>query len=210
VQTTRKFAALIRGMNAPPRAFVVASAIGYYGDRGDEILTESSSAGEGFLAEVCRQWEAAADPARQDSRVVHVRTGIVLSADGGALRSMLLPFKLGLGGIVGSGQQYWSWISLTDIARLYQFAIEDQVLAGPVNGVAPHPATNREFTKALGTVLHRPTVFPLPAFAAKLALGEMADELILASARVLPEVAQSSGFQFQHPQLSEALQACGF
>jgi uncharacterized protein (TIGR01777 family) len=210
VQSTRRFAELIRGMSSPPRVFVVASAIGYYGDRGEEILTESSPAGSGFLAEVCRDWEAAADPARNECRVVHVRTGIVLDAGGGALHSMLLPFKLGLGGVVGSGRQYWSWISLTDIARLFQFAVEDQILVGPVNGVSPRPATNREFTKALGKVLHRPTVFPLPAFAAKIVLGEMSQDLILASTRVLPEVAQSSGFHFQHPELIEALRSCGF
>lgn len=189
-----------------PRVLVCASAIGYYGDRGDEVLDETSPSGEGFLAEVCRQWEAAADPAREKGiRVVHLRTGVVLSGEGGALQKMLTPFKLGVGGVVGSGTQYWSWVARDDVAGAIHHAITHEELSGPVNATAPHPVTNREFTKTLGRVLHRPTIFPMPAFAAKLMLGEMADELLLASTRVLPRRLQDSGFEFRHPELEEAL-----
>lgn len=206
VEGTRLLSETLAGLESPPNVLVCASAIGYYGDRGDEELTEESPSGDGFLAEVCREWEAAADPARaQDLRVVHVRTGVVLSTQGGALPKMLTPFKLGLGGIVGSGRQYWSWISVEDVAAIYRYALTNAELSGPVNAVAPTPATNYEFTKALGRVLGRPTVAPLPAFAARLMLGEMADELLLASARVLPTRLQEVGYAFQHPELEGAL-----
>jgi uncharacterized protein (TIGR01777 family) len=197
----------IRKMAAPPKAVICASAIGYYGNRGAEVLTEASGPGTGFLSEVCADWEAALDPIRDRCRIVHVRTGIVLSQRGGALKSMLLPFKLGLGGVVGSGDQYWSWISLRDSARLFQFAIDRGDVSGPLNGVSPEPTTNREFTQTLGRVLNRPTVLPMPAFAAKLALGQMAQDLILASTRVVPEKAQSLGFEFQDRQLEETLRS---
>lgn len=207
VESTAIFADAISRMANPPKVFIVASAIGYYGDAGDEILTEKSMSGEGFLPDVCRAWEAAADPAREITRVVHIRTGMVLSRKGGALKAMLLPFKLGLGGVVGSGEQYWSWISLEDIARLFVFALENDSIQGPVNGVSPQPLTNREFTQTLGRHLNRPTVFPLPGTVAKLALGEMAKELLLASTRVIPAVAQEKGFTFHHPDLESALNA---
>ena len=208
VRGTGLIAEAIAGLAQPPQALVVASAIGYYGDRGDELLTESSPPGAGFLPELCQAWEQAADPARERGiRCTHIRTGMVLSRDGGALAKMLLPFKLGAGGVMGSGRQYWSWISVDDAARMFQFASENEALFGPINSTAPNPVTNREFTKTLGRVLKRPTIMPMPAFAARLGLGEMADALILASARVLPEVAQRHGFEFQYGDLEFALRA---
>lgn len=208
VNSTRLIAQAIAALDPVPQAFVVASAIGYYGDRGEELLTEESSPGTGFLAEVCRDWESAADPARDAGiRCVHVRTGVVLSPEGGALKAMLLPFKLGAGGVMGTGRQYWSWISLDDAAAMFQFAVENEHIAGPLNSTSPHPVTNREFTKSLGRVLSRPTIFPMPAFAAKLVLGEMAESLILASARVVPQAAEENGFVFQHTDLATTLRS---
>lgn len=204
---TRLLCDTLARLQAPPRALICASAIGIYGDRGDTLLDESSPPGEGFLADVCREWEAAADPARDAGiRTVHVRIGIVLSREGGALGKMLTPFRLGLGGIVGSGRQYWSWIALDDLVSAIVFAIETEELSGPVNGTAPNPVTNREFTRILGRVLRRPTIFPLPAFAARLALGEMADELLLGSQKVIPAQLQKAGFRFAYPDLQPALE----
>ncbi|MFG0296669.1 MAG: TIGR01777 family oxidoreductase, partial [Maioricimonas sp. JB045] len=175
-------------------------------DRGDEVLTEQSEAGTGFLAEVCPEWEAAAGPARDAGiRVVHVRLGVVLSPKGGALQKMLLPFKLGGGGVIGSGQQYWSWVTLDDAAAIFVRAATDRSVEGPVNAVAPNPVTNREFTKTLAGVLHRPAIIPMPAFAARLALGEMADELLLSSARVEPGQLMAAGYTFRYPELEGAL-----
>jgi len=205
VETTRQLAETIGQMEHPPRAFVVASAVGYYGDAGETLLTESSPSGHNFLAEVCTAWEAAADPVRSLTRVAHVRTGMVLSEKGGALRPMLIPFKLGLGGVIGSGQQYWSWITLRDIARLFVFVIENESARGPVNGVAPHPVSAAEFTASLGKRCHRPTLLPMPAFVARMAIGEMADDLILASTRVEPAAALAWGFEFADPELQAAL-----
>lgn len=205
---TKLLAEGIATCEVPPQTLVCASAIGFYGDRGDEALTEESSPGTGFLADVCQEWESAADPARDKGlRVVHVRLGMVLASEGGALPQMLLPFKLGVGGIVGSGRQYWSWITLPDAARVFLLAVEDDGLSGPLNAVAPHPATNYEFTKALGQVLKRPTVLPAPAFAVKLALGELAEALILGSTRVLPRTLESKGFSFLHRDIEPALRA---
>ncbi len=185
---------------------VSASAIGFYGDRGEALLTEQSTAGSSFLAEVCQAWEQATKAASDAGiRVVHLRTGIVLSKSGGALAAMLTPFKLGGGGIVGSGKQYWSWISLDDEVRAIVHAIQTESLRGPVNLVSPEAPTNLVFTKTLGKVLHRPTIFPMPAFAARLALGEMANELLLASTRVEPRRLQETGFQFSYPDLEGAL-----
>jgi uncharacterized protein (TIGR01777 family) len=204
---TRLIAETIAGMSDRPQVMVSASAIGYYGDRGSEVLREESGPGTGFLADVCKQWEAATDPAtRKGIRVVHLRTGIVLSKDGGALSKMLLPFKLGVGGRIGSGNQYWSWISLEDVCAAIQHCIEASSLHGAVNLASPSPVTNQVFTKALGQVLGRPTIFPLPAFAARLALGEMADALLLASARVEPAKLQASRFVFRNKDLQPALQ----
>lgn len=206
VQGTRLLAETLARLARPPKTLVCASAIGYYGDRGDEVLREESPSGAGFLAEVCREWEAAARPAAEKGiRVVHLRIGVVLSAAGGALALMLTPFKLGLGGRVGSGQQYMSWIAIDDLAGIIQHALTNESLRGPVNAVAPRAITNREFTKTLGRVLGRPTVFPMPAFAARLAFGQMADELLLASARVEPARLIASGYKFRTPELEAAL-----
>jgi uncharacterized protein (TIGR01777 family) len=193
-------------MAKKPTALVSASAIGYYGDRGDEPLDETSPRGSGFLAEVCEEWEAATKSARDANiRVVNLRIGVVLSPKGGALATMLTPFKLGVGGVIGSGRQYFSWITLDDLVRTIQFALNASALSGPVNAVAPNPVTNREFTKTLGRVIERPTIVPMPAFAAKLAFGEMADEMFLAGARVSPAALTAAQFQFEHPQLEPAL-----
>lgn len=193
-------------MNRPPRVLVSASAIGFYGHRGDARLDETSSVGEGFLAEVCRAWESAAAPASSAGvRVVNLRIGIVLTPAGGALARMLTPFALGVGGVIGAGSQFWSWISLDDLIEAIHHSLLHDGVHGPVNAVAPEPATNRDFTHALGGVLRRPTVLPMPASAARLALGEMADELLLASARVGPTRLTETRFQFRHPTLEKAL-----
>ncbi|RLS55856.1 MAG: TIGR01777 family protein [Planctomycetota bacterium] len=190
------------------QAFISASAIGLYGDRGAEELTEDSPAGNGYLPEVCIAWEAAADPARQAGlRVVNLRLGVVMSRAGGALAKMLLPFKLGAGGIIGSGRQYWSWLTVDEAAEMFRFAVNTRSLSGPVNAVSPQPVTNYEFTKALGAILHRPTIFPLPAFIARIALGEMAQDLILASTRVLPTRLESTGYRFLHGDIETGLRA---
>jgi uncharacterized protein (TIGR01777 family) len=190
----------------PPKVMVAASAIGYYGSRDDEVLRESSERGRGFLPAVCVAWESATEPAEAKGiRVVHLRFGVILAPHGGALKKMLLPFRLGLGGIVGDGRQYMPWISLEDAVGAVQHALENDSLRGPVNAVAPQAITNREFTQALGRALGRPTIFPMPAFAARLAFGEMADALLLASARVAPEALLSSGYRFRHPDIASAL-----
>ncbi len=197
--------ALARTAN-PPRVMVCASAIGYYGTRGEEMLTEESALGKGFLAEVCRDWEGATTPAsKRGIRVVNLRFGVVLSPKGGALAKMLLPFRLGAGGIVGNGRQYWSWIALDDVVGAIHHALVTEKLLGPVNAVAPNPVTNREFTKTLGKVLRRPTLFPMPAVAARLALGEMADAALLASARVMPTKLIATDYGFRFPDLQGAL-----
>lgn len=189
-----------------PKTLICASAIGYYGDRADEQLTEDSVPGTGFLPEVSLEWEAAADAAvNLGMRVVKVRIGVVLSPHGGALQKMLLPFRFGLGGVVGSGRQYWSWIGLSDLVRVFQFCHSNEQVSGAINAVSPEPVTNREFTKTLGAVLQRPTIIPLPGFVARLALGEMANDLLLASARVLPQRLQQLGFQFQRPTLDDSI-----
>lgn len=189
-----------------PRTIVSASAIGFYGNRGSELLTEESSSGAGFLAEVCRDWEAATEPAaRAGIRVVLLRIGVVLSAGGGALARLLLPFKAGLGGSVGSGEQYMSWVALDDVLGAILHTLATGTLAGPVNAVAPNPVTNQEFTSALGRVLSRPTILPLPAIALRFALGEMADEMLLASTRVAPARLDASGYGFRFPDLEAAL-----
>jgi len=194
-------------MARPPKVLVCASAIGYYGSRGDEVLREDSAPGDDFLADVCKRWESATAPASQKGiRVVNLRFGIILSPAGGALAKMLLPFKMGLGGIIGSGAEYMSWIALSDILGIIAFALDTESLRGPVNAVAPNAVTNKEFTKTLGKVLHRPTLFPMPAFAARLAFGEMADALLLSSARVEPSALKKAGFHFQWPALEGALQ----
>jgi uncharacterized protein (TIGR01777 family) len=191
---------------SPPKVLVSASAIGYYGHRGEEILTDESPPGRGFLSEVCRAWEAATEPARQRGmRVVQLRFGVVLSPSGGALAKMLPPFRLGLGGVLGSGRQYMSWIALDDAVGTIQHVIVTDALQGPTNAVVPQAVTNREFTRTLGAVLGRPTVVPLPAFAARLMFGEMADEVLLASTRVQPAKLLASGYRYRYPELQAAL-----
>jgi uncharacterized protein (TIGR01777 family) len=204
---TRTLAEAITRVEPKPRVFLAASAIGYYGDRGDEILREESAFGTGFLAEVCREWEAAAEPAVQAGvRVVHLRIGVVLSKQGGALGKMLLPFRLGLGGKLGSGRQWMSWIHVDDIVGAVQHALSNDAVRGPVNLVAPNPMTNAEFTAVLGKVLSRPAILPAPAFALRLALGEMADGALLASARVEPARLVASGYVFRFRELQAALE----
>jgi uncharacterized protein (TIGR01777 family) len=206
VRGTKLLCDTLAGLASKPTVLVSASAIGYYGDRGDELVDESATSGRGFLAEVCQQWEAATVSARDaDIRVVNLRIGFVLSKDGGGLAKMLTPFRLGLGGVIGSGNLYMSWIALDDLVRVIQFTLSAAALAGPVNAVAPSPVTNREFTKTLGRILHRPTVFPMPAFAAKLAFGEMADDMLLCGVRVEPRALTNARFEFLYPQLDAAL-----
>jgi uncharacterized protein (TIGR01777 family) len=206
VAATRLLCEGLAKMATPPKVLVCASAIGYYGDRGDEKLDEDSKPGSSFLADLVRDWEAATKPAAEAGiRVVNLRFGVILSPKDGALSKMLLPFKLGGGGRVGSGKQYWSWISIDDAAGAVHHAIMNEGLSGPVNAVAPTPVTNLEFTKTLGRVLRRPTILPMPAFAARLALGEMADELLLASSRVDAKRLVQSGYDFRQPTLEAAL-----
>jgi len=207
-QTLANAAAEAYRRTGRPRAFICASAIGYYGNRGDEVLTEESSPGTGYLADVSLQWEAATNPARDAGvRVVNLRIGVVLARDGGALPSMLLPFRLGLGGRIGSGQQYWSWVSLDDVAGVILFALHGDSLHGPVNVVSPEPARNEDFVRALGEELHRPTIFPLPAFVVHTLFGEMGDTALLGSARVEPAKLKAAGYQFRYPHLKDALRA---
>ncbi len=194
--------------NGQPGVFVSASAIGYYGDRSDELLTEDSPPGQGYLADVSQEWEAATNPAREAGlRVVNLRIGVVLARSGGALPTMLLPFSLGLGGRTGSGKQYWSWVSLDDVAGIILFALHNDKLQGPVNVVSPEPVRNAEFVRALGAQLHRPTLFPLPGFIVHALLGEMGDAALLGSARVEPAKLKAAGYQFLHEKLKDALQA---
>lgn len=206
VNGTRLLSQALAGLSNPPKVLVCASAIGFYGDRNEEVLIEESPPGEGFLVEVCKEWEAATAPAKEKGiRVVNQRFGIILSPKGGPLAMMLTPFKMGVGGVIGSGKQYMSWISIDDAVGAIYHAIVNENVSGPVNTVAPEAVTNQEFTKTLGKVLSRPTIFPMPAFAAKLAFGEMADELLLASARVEPKRLLESGYDFKTPTLEGAL-----
>ena len=206
VDGTRRLCEAMAALESPPTVLVAASALGYYGDRADEMLEESSPPGSGFLPTVCQEWEDAAEPARRRGiRVVHLRIGLVLSTRGGALAQMLLPFRFGLGGVLGSGDQFMSWITLDDLTGIALRALTDDRIHGPVNAVTPHPVTNREFTKTLGKVLRRPTVVPVPAFAPRLALGEMADALLFASTRIDPAVLRKAQFEFAHPNLEGAL-----
>ena len=206
VHGTKFLAAYFAGTDFKPELIISASAVGFYGERGTEIIDESFASGSGFLAGVCQQWEDSANIAEDAGiRVVNARFGAVLSSSGGALRKMLLPFKMGLGGIIGSGEQYFSWVSIDDAVRIIQHIIADDSIRGPVNFAAPNAVSNREFTKTLGRVLRRPTILPLPAFAARLAFGEMAEELLLTSTRVYPKKIIEFGYKFLHPELGEAL-----
>lgn len=208
VSATRQLVQALGQLARPPKVFVAASAIGFYGDRGDEKLTESSPSGRDFLAELCRGWEAESERAAEfGARVVTLRFGIILARQGGALPRMAMPFRLGVGGCLGSGRQWMSWVTLEDVVEIVGYALTTGSLSGPVNVVSPDPARNADFTAALGRVLHRPTLFPAPRFALRLALGEMADALLLSSQRVLPRKLQALGYPFAHQSLELALQS---
>ncbi len=204
---TRNVVDAISKLKQKPKVFIASSAIGFYGERGEEECTESSAAGDNFLAGVCKEWEAESRRAEDAGiRTVLLRTGIVLSKDGGALSTMLTPFKLGVGGVVGSGKQWMSWISMDDEIAAINFAIENENLRGAVNAVSPNPVTNQEFTKTLGEVLYRPTFLPLPEFAVSMIFGEMGDALLLASTKVLPKRLEDAGFEFKYPELKAAIE----
>lgn len=207
LDSTRTLAEAIAVSKRPPGLLINASAVGYYGDRGDEALDENSAIGEGFLAELSRDWEAAALSAKSErTRVVLLRLGVVI-AHGGALDRMLTPFKLGLGGPIGSGRQFWPWIGIEDVCGMIGFILGNEDIEGPVNAVAPQELRCSEFARILGKVLSRPAVIPLPAFAARLALGEMAESLLLASQRVRPKALENHGYAFQHPSLDGAIRS---
>jgi uncharacterized protein len=206
VKGTRLLGDALANLSQPPKTFVCASAIGYYGNRGDEILTETSAPGNDFLSGVCVEWEKATALASEKGiRVVNCRFGIILDATGGALKKMLPPFRMGVGGKIGSGKQWMSWIALDDVARGIKFALANDSIRGPVNFVAPNPVMNAEFTKTLGKVLSRPTLFPIPAFGLRLLFGEMADALLLSSQRVEASRLSAAGYRFQFSQLRVAL-----
>jgi hypothetical protein len=207
VRATRSLAGAISRAAQPPPVFISGSAVGYYGPRGDEVVTEDTPPGDDFLARVCIQWEAEARAAASHTRVVYLRTGLVLDRDGGALPQMLPPFWFGAGGPVGSGRQYWPWIHRRDWVDVVRFAIRSTTLAGPLNACAPNPVTNAVFARALGKVLRRPAFMPAPAFALRLLLGEMADGLLLSGQRAVPHRAQAAGFAFTFNHLDEALAA---
>jgi hypothetical protein len=206
VEPTRALSEKLAELKNGPKTFLCASAIGFYGDRGAQELNESAPVGKDFLSGVCKEWETATATASEAGiRVVNLRTGVVLSKDGGALKAMLPPFLMGAGGNMGDGVQYMSWIDIDDEARAIYHCLITESLSGPVNLVAPNPVSNAQFTKALGAAIKRPTIFPMPAFAARLLLGEMADALILSSTRVQCDKLQKSGFQFLYPSISDSL-----
>ena len=208
IATTRGLVAAMEKTSPRPKVLVSASAIGYYGDRGDEILTEASGPRAGFLSRLAEEWEAEALKARSlGSRVVLARFGIILAREGGALPPIMIPFKIGAGGKLGSGTQWMSWIALEDVVRILRFVIEDEAIPGAVNVVAPQPVTNLQFTEILAKAMHRPKLFAAPGFALRTVLGEMADEMLLASQRVVPEALQKNGYQFVHSDLRSALAA---
>lgn len=200
---------LVDALAAPnrPRILIGASAVGYYGERGDEVLTESSAPGQGFLPEVCVEWERESLAARRHGvRVALIRIGLVLGPGGGALAKMVTPFRLGVGGRLGSGKQWMPWVHLDDLCALFEFAINQPAVEGPLNGVAPNPITNAEFTQALARAVHRPAIFPVPRFAVDILFGEMA-QILFNSQRAVPRAAEAAGFRFQYPRAAEALQA---
>ncbi|HEY0429785.1 MAG TPA: TIGR01777 family oxidoreductase [Pyrinomonadaceae bacterium] len=203
---TRTLVDAFRKTANPPKIFVSASAIGFYGNRGGEILTEENAPGKGFFPDICTNWEAESKKAKDfGARVVMPRIGIVLARNGGALKEMLTPFKFGVGGRIGSGKQWMSWIALEDLIRIIHFALENENIEGAINAVAPNPATNEEFTSTLGRVLHRPTILPVPEFAIKLMFGEMGETLLLQGQRVLPKRLQDAGFEFKFANLEDAM-----
>lgn len=206
VGPTALLASTLAGLSSPPRVLISASAVGIYGDRGDEVLTESSLPADDFLGRLAGAWESAAEPAvGAGIRVVHPRFGLILSPAGGVLERLLTPFRLGLGGPLGDGRQYMSWIAIDDVLRALHHLLDSEMLRGPVNLAAPTPVRNQAFTETLGDILHRPTVIPVPAFALRAVFGEMADALLLASQRVEPATLTASGYRFQYPELEGAL-----
>jgi uncharacterized protein (TIGR01777 family) len=206
VKGTKLLADALANLSNPPRTLICASAVGYYGDRGDELLTEESAPGDDFLAKVCVEWEQATALAKEKGiRVLNSRFGIILDKNGGALKKMLPPFRMGIGGRLGSGKQWMSWIALDDVVGALKYALTNDALAGPANFVAPSPVRNAEFTKVLGKVLSRPTLFPIPAFGLRLLFGEMADALLLSSQRVKAARLEAGGYQFQYSDLADAL-----
>ncbi|HEY6828155.1 MAG TPA: TIGR01777 family oxidoreductase [Gemmatimonadaceae bacterium] len=206
IQATTLLAQTVAGSNPRPRVFLSASAMGIYGTHRDDPVDEGATLGDDFLATVCKEWEAATGPAADAGvRVAFSRTGLVMARDGGVLAKVLLPFRLGLGGTLGGGRQWMSWIALTDVVRALGFIVDNESVRGPVNVVGPNPVTNAEFTDTLGRVLGRPTVTVVPAFALKLALGQMAEDTALASQRVVPGRLNDAGFQFEFPSLDGAL-----
>ncbi len=208
-QGTYQLAEYCAGLEEKPKVFISASAIGFYGSRGDRALNESSRSGTNFVAEVCRKWEEATAPASAAGiRVVHGRIGMVLSGKGGTLPTMLPSFKLGIAGIVGTGLQYVSWVSIQDLAAMFSLLLQDDTITGPVNLVAPEPVTNYQFTKTLGKILKRRTIFKMPAFVARTVFGQMGEELILSSCRVTSRVLQEKGFTYSYPDLEGALISC--
>jgi hypothetical protein len=208
VDTTRALVNALAKMNAKPAVLVSASAIGYYGNRGDDVLTEESAAGTNFLADLAREWESEALKAEAlGIRVVLARFGIILARRGGALPQMMMPFYVFAGGRVGSGKQWMSWVSLEDVVGILRLALENNAVRGAINVVAPQPVRNAEFTKALAGAMHRPAIFPAPAFALRLALGEMADALLLGSQRVVPQRLEQLGHQFLRTELASTLRA---
>ena len=207
-QGTKVLCNFLSQLDHKPHTLISGSAIGFYGDRGDELLDETSSKGNGFLSTICKEWEEACTPAKNAGiRVVNIRTGMVLSSSGGALQKMILPFKLGLGGVLGSGLQYMSWIALRDMVEAIEFLATHETVRGPVNLVSPQPVTNREFTKALGKALKRPTLFPVPAIVLRTMFGEIANELLLSSTRVIPSKLSTGGYKFYHTDLKPTLQS---
>lgn len=208
VHSTHVLSRALARLKRPPAVLIAASAIGFYGNRGDEILNESSSAGQGFFPELCTAWEAATQPAIDAGiRVIHLRTGVVVAQEGGALKKMLPLFRLGLGGPLGSGRQWMSWIAESDLVSAVEFLLAAQTVQGPVNIVAPNPVTNAEFTRQLAHALHRPALIPAPAFGLRLVFGQMADEALLASTRVSPDKLRLAGFPFQFNTLDQAFAA---
>ena len=206
VKGTKLLGDALANLTVPPKTFVCASAIGYYGNRGDEILTETSAAGDDFLAAVCAEWEQATALATEKGiRVVNARFGVILDTNGGALKKMLPPFKLGVGGKIGSGKQWMSWIALDDVVGALNFALTNDSLRGPINFVAPNPVTNGEFTKTLGKVISRPTLFPIPAFGIKLLFGEMGEALLLGGQRVAAARLKAADYHFEYSELATAL-----
>ena len=206
VTSTRHLVQALVQSAQKPRVLITASAIGYYGNRGGEMLTENSEPGYSFLGMVCREWEGATQAAADAGiRTVQLRIGVMLSMTGGALKQMARPFRFGLGGIIGNGKQYWSWVAIEDVVGAVQHALTHEGLSGPVNVVSPNPGTNIDFTRAIAQVVRRPALFPLPPFAVRLFFGQMGEELLLASARVLPTKLEASGYKFRYPELKPAL-----